>query len=354
MAPLEWGLGHATRCIPIIHQLIMAGSEVLVAAEGGTEVLLKKEFPQLNFLPLIGYRVMYSRERRNLGFMLFLQLPKVIITIFREHQWLKKAVRDFNIDAVISDNRFGLFNKKIPSIYITHQLFIKTYGRVTERLAQIMHYAFIRKYAECWVPDLNENGLAGILSHPRLLPPVTKYIGPVSRFSKSDQTEILYDLMVTISGPEPQREIFEKMILMQLKEYNGRVLIVRGVVNEGEVVRYYQNNRQITIVDHLSANEMNTALLQSDLVISRSGYTTIMDLVKLHKKAIFVPTPGQPEQEYLAKYLMEKQMFYSISQELFDLENVLKKAKDFPYNIPSINMEQYKSVINNFVFNLNQ
>ena len=322
----------------------------MIAAEGATGKLLKNEFPCLMFLPLVGYRVKYSRKKQNLAFRLFLQLPRIILTIAREHIWIKKIVHEYSVDLVISDNRFGLYHKNIPSIYITHQLLIKSSNGITEKLAQHIHYWFIKKFTSCWVPDSRENGLAGQLSHPKKIPRNVEYIGPISRFTLEPDIAppirgkpFLYDLMITLSGPEPQRTIFENLLLKDLHSYDGKVLFIRGL--PGVVTLPVSQNPGVHFRNHLDASEMNLAIVQSAIVISRSGYTTIMDLVKLHKKAILVPTPGQTEQEYLAEYLYNKNMFYSIAQENFSLETVLGSAEQFPFAIHNIDMELYKNII---------
>ncbi|MBA3673729.1 MAG: glycosyltransferase [Chitinophagaceae bacterium] len=348
VAPLEWGLGHATRCIPLITELAAQNCEVFIAAEGATYSLLKQEFPRLTFLSLTGYRIKYSRNKYFLPWKLLTQVPKIAFTIYKENQWLKKIVKDHKIDAVISDNRFGMYHSTICSVYITHQLLIKTGNIFTESIAKKIHRYFINKYNECWVPDFKENGLAGKLSHPKKLPDQLKYIGALSRF-KLSKVEKKYDLLITISGPEPQRTIFEDQILKDLKSYSGKVLFIRGMP-DGNTLKL--ENRLLEIKNHLSAIKLNEAMLQSDIIVSRCGYTTIMDLVKLQKKAILIPTPGQTEQEYLAKFLMENQIFYTISQKDFVLQNALKEANLFPFSIPAHNMEQYKNIINQFVQSL--
>ncbi len=346
VAPLEWGLGHATRCIPIINQLLNQNCEVLIAAEGGTFYLLKHEFPGLTFLSLTGYRVKYSRKKYFLPWKIVTQLPKIIFAIYKEHQWLRKIVRENKIDAVISDNRFGMYHSKIASVYITHQLLIKTGNALTERIARQIHYYFINKYNECWVPDFEINGLAGKLSHPKKLPNRIKYLGALSRFTLFDTVK-KYDLLIIISGPEPQRTIFEDQILNELASYHGKVLFIRGLPENNEVLK--NENPLVEIKNHLFAKQLNEAILQSAIIISRCGYTTVMDLIKLQKKAILVPTPGQTEQEYLATYLRENKMFYTISQNDFDLQNSLQQAYSFSYTIPEYNMEEYKNVIDQFV-----
>ena len=349
IAPLEWGLGHATRCIPIIKELQNRDCEVFIAAEGATFSLLKHEFPSLTFLSLTGYRMRYSRRKYLLPLKVLVQMPKIIFTIYKEHQWLKKIVNEYNIDAIISDNRFGMYHKKIPSVYITHQLLIKTKNPFTEIIAQRLHYYFIKKYTECWVPDFEVNGLAGELSHPKQLPKKIKYIGALSRFELKE-VEKKYDLLISISGPEPQRTIFEDQILKDLGSFTGKVLFIRGLPDNDQEMQ--NENQLVEIKNHLSAKELNEAILQSAMIISRCGYTTIMDLVKLQKKAVLVPTPGQTEQEYLAKHLMESKIFYTILQKDFVLQNALLQADSFYFCIPEYNMDQYKNVIERFVHSL--
>jgi len=349
ISPLDWGLGHATRCIPIINELVKLNCEVLIAADKQIYSLLKKEFPSIVFLRLKGYEIRYGAGKRGFPVKIFLQIPKVFFAIRRENKWLKKVVERYKIDAVISDNRFGMYSKSVPCIYITHQLFIETGNKWTSKIVQKIHYYFIKKYSKCWVPDLKERGLAGKLSHSEKIPSNVLYIGPLSRFKKLDVAKEIYELLICISGPEPQRSHFETIITAQLKNFAGKVLLVRGLPAEEKI---YPGTETLKIVNHLPAHELNTAFEESKIVISRSGYTTIMDLVKLKKKAVLVPTPGQTEQEYLAKYLSEKKYFYSIRQKYFCLNEVLHKAADFPFDTLNTNSEEYKEIINGFVGSL--
>ena len=355
--PLDWGLGHATRCIPVIRELLANGCRVIIAAEGATESLLKHEFQQLIFIQVKGYRIRYSRSKYWLPLKIVTQLPRILMRIYQEHQWVKKIVKKHSITAIIADNRFGLYHSDLPSIYITHQLLIKTGNRFTERIAQKMHYWFIKKYSICWVPDFEGgNNIAGELSHPNNRPKNIAYIGGLSRFEKGDQIERKYDLLLLISGPEPQRTIFENKMLQQLKKFEGRSLLVRGLPgNTQDYVNDFKtknNQPNLTIKNHLAAKELNVVIQQSELVVCRSGYTTIMDLIKLNKKAILVPTPGQTEQEYLAGHLMQQHIFYAVNQQHFDLIETLKAAAAFSFSIPSFEMDQYKKKIQQFVQSL--
>jgi uncharacterized protein (TIGR00661 family) len=351
VVPLDWGLGHATRCIPIIKELINNGSEVLIGAEGPQKSLLLKEFPQLPFFPVPVYNMWYSRSKKFFTLTILFQFPKLFLTIYKERRWLKKIVRKEKIDAVISDNRFGLYHTTIPVVYITHQLLIKTGNPFTEKITQQLHYRFIKKYTACWVPDIKEEpSLAGELSHPYILPPTVKYLGCLSRFEKIPGLEKKYDLLILLSGPEPQRTIFENLLFKQLPSFEGKVLFVRGLPANQKL--NHEQTENIQIVNHLPSNELNIAIQQTELVISRSGYTTVMDLVKLQKKAILVATPGQTEQEYLAKHLMEQKLFYCVGQDSFLLNDSIKQAENFSYKVPSYDMNQYKNVVEEFVAQL--
>ena len=350
VAPLDWGLGHATRCIPIIKELIELNCEVVIAADYHIYFLLKNEFPSTVFLRLRGYEMEYSRNKNWLYLKLLRQAPGLLWNIQMEHKWLDKVIEQYNIDAVVSDNRFGMHSKKVPCIYITHQLLIKTGNSFIEKIAQKIHAYFIKKYKICWVPDRKQNGLAGALSHPKKVDSIVKYIGPLSRFRKIENMEKKFDLLVSISGPEPQRSIWEKAILSELKNYEGTVLILRGLPNDAHEINL--PNSRIKMVNHLPAAELNLALEQSEIVISRSGFTTIMDLVKLKKNAILVPTPGQTEQEYLAKFLMKKGFFYSTTQENFSLKKSLEHYHLFKTVETNIPTDVYKTVINEFVVSL--
>lgn len=340
IAPLNWGLGHATRCIPLIKALMANGCEVVLAASGNTVPLLRQEFLNLELLEIKGYQISYAKHKYWLPFHLLLQLPGVVRTIYREHQWLKKAVSEHNIDAVISDNRFGLYHKKLPCVYITHQLHIATGNRFTDWVAQKIHYRFINKYTECWVPDAEQSpNLAGLLSHPKQLPstPVT-YLGALSRLEKTTTPTKTYDILLLLSGPEPQRTMFEDLLLAQLKseQQPHKILLVRGL--PGESSSLPEVPAHVQVVNYLPSDVLGKAIQQSDWIICRSGYTTVMDLVHLGKRAILVPTPGQTEQVYLGRYLQTQGLFYCVQQDKLNLATDIEKAAAFNYatvNMPS-------------------
>ena len=324
---MDWGLGHATRCVPVIRECIKQGFFVFLAGEKAVAALLKEEFPELQILPLKGYRVRYGKGRRSFFGKILLQTPKILQCIREEKKWVEEMIAVHRIDIVISDNRFGLYSKNAHCIFITHQLFIKTGNSFTEKIAQKINYRYIDRFDECWVPDNagNEN-LAGELSHPKKSPKVpVKYIGILSRFIKMEK-EKQYDIVAVISGPEPQRSIFEKDLIQQLRKLNLNSVLVRGLPGNNS-----DSASEIKIIDHLPASALNELLASSHTIITRSGYSTLMDLVAMGRSAVLVPTPGQTEQEYLAEYLSEKDLFISVNQEDLDVEGLMEKAESFPY-----------------------
>lgn len=327
IAPLDWGLGHATRCMPIIRELIELDTEVIIASSGATESLLKREFPQLQHWPLMGYHIRFSSVF-PIWFMMLIQIPKICYRIIWEHQWLKKIIRKEKIGVVISDNRFGLWSRKIKSVYITHQVMINCPNQLKflEPLLYCIHHHFISKYDVCWIPDYEgERNLSGNLSHHYTLPMHAKFIGPLSRFSNAKIEEYEYEVAAIISGAEPHRSSLEKKFSQELIPHSFKSIIIRGIPSENNT---YMNGT-VKFVPHLSSDEMEDLIKKSKLVICRAGYSSIMDLIRLKKNAILIPTPGQTEQEYLADYLMQKQIFFSISQHSFNLEYAIEQSKKY-------------------------
>ena len=361
LAPLDWGLGHATRCIPIIKELLNQKCDVWIAASGDQKALLKEEFPFLPFVELPGYNVKYGKNRAFTLLKIVSSIPKILIRIKREKDWLRQFQATERPDAVISDNRYGLHAPGLFSVFITHQLRIRTpFGQLADTFLQRINYRAIHRFSLCWIPDLEGAGaLAGTLSHPDQLPHTpTRYIGLLSRFEQQpDSTEQPAhatepcDLLVLLSGPEPQRTIFEKKILDQLPSYPGSVILVRGLPGAGAprltgtaaiagkgiepgvgpLPGAGSLPSRLRIYNHLPANELNAVITGAGMVLSRAGYSTIMDLLKLGKRAILVPTPGQSEQEYLGRYLSGKQMALCIEQSAFSLAGAMTLAGNFPF-----------------------
>ncbi len=348
VAPIDWGLGHATRCIPLINFLLQSGCKVIIAAEGSQKKLLKTEFPTLNFINIPGYHIKYTNAKRVFTLKIALQIPKILIIILNEKKWLKNLIKNNKIDAIISDNRYGLSHHKIASVFITHQLLIKTPFSFAQKIIQQINYRYIKRFSQCWVPD--EKGsinLAGVLSHPDTLPKTqVKYIGGISRLERKPETKKKYDVLIILSGPEPQRTLLEKTILNQLKDFAGKAFLARGLPGSEELL-FSQNN--LVIKNHLPAKELESVINESEYIISRSGYTTVMDICKLQKKSILIPTPGQTEQEYLGVHLQKQGWCLAVSQENFSLEESLQKAKNFNYQLPDLKMETYKNILTDFI-----
>lgn len=350
IAPLDWGLGHATRCIPLIKYLLELNCEVTIAASNPANVLLKAEFPQLRFLPLNGYNIVYSKKKRWMAFKILIQIPKILKAIKLEHMWLRQFLETEQFNAVISDNRYGLFTNNAVCVFITHQLQVKTTLNIAKKLVRALTYKRINKFTECWVPDFEgELNIAGKLSHPSKLPKIpVKYLGPVSRFKPNRQQKTLYKYLIIITGPEPQRTIFEKKVFEFVKTSKEIIVIVRG---KPEEKNSFEENFNCKTYNHLATKELADAFNSSEFIISRCGYTSVMEILSLKKKSILIPTPGQTEQEYLAKHLMKQNWCYSFQQNQNFATNIIK-AQNFRYNLPEINTNSYETILDNFISTL--
>ncbi len=336
---LNWGLGHATRSIPLIKAYIEKDFEVAIASDGDALVFLKKEFPDLSFYKLPGYNVKYPYK--SIFFNILRYLPNILNAIIKENKEIKKIIESIKPDLIISDNRYGVRNKKVKSIIITHQINLRLTNKFLTKAGTILNERLIKLFDELWIPDLKNNLLAGELS---IVPESFNYhyLGALSRF-KYVKLKKKYDIAVVLSGPEPQRTYFEKKILNQFENMSLKSIIVLGKMDEEK--EWYLNDK-VKVKSHALSDELNDILNRSELIVSRSGYSTVMDLVVLKKKAVLIPTPGQSEQEYLAEYLKQKKMFYCMDQELFDINIALKKAEDYSTVIIHKRLEEILNSIN--------
>nr|WP_321221812.1 glycosyltransferase [uncultured Psychroserpens sp.] len=322
IAPLNWGLGHATRCIPIIHALINHDFVPIIASDGTALSLLKKEFPDLDCVELPSYKITYPKKGKHFKLKMLQSSPKLAKAIKAEKKAIAQIITAYNIDGIISDNRLGVHNKNLPCVFITHQLQVLS-GNTTW-LSTKLHQNIIKQFNECWVPDnLGQTNLSGKLGHTMLYDIPIKYIGPLSRFSKKELT-VKYDVMVLLSGPEPQRSLFEKKLLIEFKNYNGKVIFIKGVIEDEQQV-CEENN--MLIYNFMTSSQLENAINASKIIVSRSGYTTLMDLTKLSKDAFFVPTPGQFEQEYLAERLTTLGIAASCKQDEFTIDKIEDTSK---------------------------
>jgi Glycosyltransferase family 28 C-terminal domain len=355
VAPLDWGLGHATRCIPIINELIHQGALVTIAANGDQKTLLEQEFPMLEFLEIPGYEMTYQAGIL-LKWALLIRIPILLRKIKKENIWLEEILKNRKLDLVISDNRYGLFNKKSYCVFITHQLCIQSgwssllaVGRWVDNKILKWHYKLIRKFSECWVPDQEgKDSLAGKLSHPPVLPPVpVSYIGILSRFKKTEKSIINNSLLVLLSGPEPQRTEFEANLFRQMDGSSRQTTVVRGLPGTDAPAPLIRDG--VKIYNHVSSSELNELIDESEFIVARSGYSTIMDLLKLKKKAILVPTPGQTEQEYLGIYMKEKKWMSSVAQKNFNLESALNAFRKMENQLPRIQDSDLHDAVNDLL-----
>jgi UDP-N-acetylglucosamine transferase subunit ALG13 len=330
VAPLDWGLGHATRCIPIIRSLIRHNCLPVLAGDGAVKILLRYEFPDLPFIDLPGYHIRYSAHKWTMPLFIASQIPKIFSVIKYENERLKVLVKEHAIDGIISDNRFGLYHPGVPSVFITHQLLVKIpLGSQAGLYLQQLNFRFINRFTQCWVPDHEHDPtLAGELSHPVFRPRIPlRYIGPLSRFDRRASEDEKHVLII-LSGPEPQRTIFENLCIAQLNTIRQAVVLVRGLPGTHKTIRARDG---VTIYNHLPSAELQEKILTASFVISRCGYSTVMDLAVLNKKSILVPTPGQTEQEYLARHLMANRVALCISQDKFKLAASLDLARNYAY-----------------------
>jgi len=328
VCPLNWGLGHASRCIPVIRKLQHAGFEVLVAADCRALTLLQTECADLVHIRLPGFSPRYSTGS-GLIWKILSWMPSLVWHTAIEHRTISRLVEEHKISVVISDNRFGLFTTKAKSIFITHQIMIKA-PRIlsfTEPVLYRINLFFIKKYDYCWIPDLpGSDNLSGDLSHRYPLPQNAHFIGLLSRFSKNNSSSPFMNgpLLAVLSGPEPQRTILEELILEQLGTLNQAATIVSGTPENKMPAK---STNQITMLAHMKPKELAEAITWAGIVVCRSGYSSLMDMAVLGKKAVLVvPTPGQTEQEYLAARVQAKGWFNAQNQQNFDLRGAIADA----------------------------
>lgn len=326
ISPLDWGLGHATRMIPVISWLRDNGHEVILGTYGESGIYLKKEFPDLNHVALPGFTVIYPRNNYFFTHLTF-QLPNLLQQYYQERNCSRKLFRELKPDLIISDNRYGVRDDNVPSVIITHQTNILTPALLNPVVASINH-SLLSRFDECWIPDLPDSKYSGSLSglpSPKIR---KRYIGLLSSVSGKAKTA-RYDICVLVSGPEPQRSLFQAKILDFLRSLKKRKI---ALITTSEFESSLSES--ITVFKNASRAIVQNLLLESSLLISRPGYSTIMDAAGTGLKALFIPTPGQSEQEYLGRALMEKNISLTVEQheslkeELIDQALMLKGFTD--------------------------
>ena len=326
-------MGHAARMIPLASKLRELNNNVIIASGEEHLSLFRNELPGLTYINFTGFKPRYSRFFPQYLSLLF-KIPALLYHIIMEHHKLRRIIAEYAVDIIISDNRFGLWNRKVITVYVTHMPLIPLpkYLKFIEPLGVYLHRQIIKKYSLCFIPDLPGNlNLSGRLSHGLKLPDNVRYIGILSRFIEPEQPNDENPVKfphntVILSGPEPQREILKQKLVILLKDKEPITVMFEGKPgNRGEIAR----NENIIFYSHLPAYRMKGIITSSDSIITRAGYTTLMELVSLNCTALIIPTPGQTEQEYLAEYLSEKGWFYTFSQDEIKAGMSIRKEKAF-------------------------
>lgn len=327
IAPLDWGLGHATRCVPVIRELQLQNCEVSIAGSGDSLELLRQEFPGLETFPLPGYRPRYPSDG-SMALTMAYQLPKFWKVISAEHEAISRLIEKENISRLISDNRYGCWSPKIPSVFITHQsniLMPQRFGWLQHPVRRLSDY-LINRFSSCWIPDFPAgHSLAGdLISFEKSgLKIEREYIGWLSRFEPSPTVSERFDVVAILSGPEPQRSLLENTLISQLKSSGLRYRLVRGLPLQ-------KNSHSINeVINFLPSAQLQQLIAAADLVISRSGYSTVMDMCAMRKKVVFIPTPGQTEQEHLSQQLMKRGIAFCMKQNEFNLSAAITESKRF-------------------------
>ncbi|MBX7162411.1 MAG: hypothetical protein K1X49_01870 [Saprospiraceae bacterium] len=322
ICPQHWGLGHLTRSIPVIRYFINSGHEVLLASSGAGVDFLRSEFPEIEVFELPDYKINYPSS--NMYLNMLTQLGKMHLSIWKEHIKIRELVRLLKIELLISDTRFGAFHGKIPSVMIAHHLHIPLSIKSFSWFSDTWLKLFYNKFDRLWVPDrAGSDNISGILAH-NFKSAKKIFLGNISRFQKLELSK-RYDICFVLSGPEPQRTILEEKILdYRPKLSHLKCLLIRGK----KEIHHIISDESFQIVDILYSPELNEAMCASDMIVSRSGYTTLLDLSIICKKAFLIPTPGQFEQEYLAQDLKDRGIYYTIDQKNIDFDRDLEAAND--------------------------
>lgn len=286
----------------------------------------------------------YSKSGKGFLFNLFKQLPDLLKRIKEENEWLLQEATHNNYDGIISDNRYGMYHPHIPSVIMTHQVLAQSgLGSFIDNMLRGIHYKRLQHFGECWVIDVpGSPNLAGKLAHPDVMPHNAKFIGLLSQIEPTATSA--EHLLVLLSGPEPQRTMLADKLWEQVKRHNGKVVFIEGseqVTDKGDIPAHIDYHKRIT------KEVLEPLIAKASLVICRSGYSTLMDLVVLGKKAVLIPTPGQTEQVFLGKHLHKEGMYYCVSQDRFRLDEVLQAVKSFPFVMPVLQNphQQYKAAV---------
>lgn len=280
------------------------------------------EFPKIKYVHLDGYDVEYTLNS-SMAWNMIRQSPKIINHIKRENKWLQEFINENPQDFIISDNRFGFYHPRVENVYITHQINIQGPSFMKPILFGL-HKSYIDNFHHCWIPDTSDSLLAGNLSKTNI--ERFKYIGPISRFKEPAKNgPIKYKYLGIATGPEPQKSVFCKLLENKFLEIDEPCAIIGGEPLD----KTTNQNKNVTYFPHLGSDDFYRVVSESEIVISRSGYSTIMDFSILQKPIFFVPTPGQTEQEYLAEFHSKNSGVGFCPQKKFNL-NLAESANLLP------------------------
>jgi UDP:flavonoid glycosyltransferase YjiC (YdhE family) len=323
VTPLHWGLGHATRCIPLIRQWLSEGHQVVLASDGGALALLRAEFPALTAIELPSYNIEYRSA--DMVFNMALQMPRILRAVRAEHRAIARVVQVHDITHIVSDNRYGCWHRGVHNIFLTHQLHLRVPNPALQWLANALQRMLLKRFDAIWVPDVAEApGLAGELSHPPLQRPPVRYIGWLTRLPAMEvpRTSSIRQVAIILSGPEPQRSHLESILMSQIAALSHvQWTVVRGLAHLAPAETH--PNPHVTVVNWLDSAGIEALLRRSDAVICRSGYSTLMDLAATGHRALLIPTPGQTEQLYLAEQLEAQGVFQRQEQHTTNLQAAL-------------------------------
>ncbi|PSR03961.1 MAG: glycosyltransferase [Bacteroidetes bacterium SW_11_45_7] len=353
VAVLNWGLGHAARSVPLIRELQQQGAEVVIASDGQALGFLQKEIPNGRFTTLPSYNPRYSSTNRMIPTILW-QVPKFLRVRNKEHEIVQKLVATHKIDGIIADCRWGCYSAEVPSLIVTHQLNLQV-PNWADWLSTPLNWVnqrLLKNFDKCWVPDYaDEPNLSGRLAHNQESDLAIDFIGPLSRVWRMSchKKDIEWEVLVLLSGPEPQRCVLEQKLMKQIEEIAGNILFVRGVPGKQEIEQISRDSQHIKIVNSLTTEALAEVLASTSMVVARAGYSTIMDLLAARQKGLLIPTPGQTEQEYLAKRCMEMGLFYTVEQNQLQLRKDIPKAEQYKRGTRAGTPSKLKDAISSYL-----
>jgi predicted glycosyltransferase len=331
IAALDWGMGHATRCVPLINHYLKEGNEVVLASNGTAAEFFASYYPQLEVRTDIpAYDIRYPTSG-SMTLAMLQQAPRIMRVIRAEQKWLEENNATEKWDRIISDNRYGLHHPSSESVLVTHQLYIRA-----PLLARPILDRQVRKFAsnfhKIWIPDFaGSHNLSGALSHSANVFPKSEFISPLSRFKGMQEIgkpSDIADVLALISGPEPQRSILTKNLVEIFKKANYNAIILGGL--PGKMTSTQEGT--VRLIPHLPDSELAKHIKHSKTIVCRSGYSTLMDLHALGRKAVLIPTPGQTEQEYLGAYHSANHGFVMLTQNRLEVATLAERLQTLQLN----------------------